>query len=375
MLRLQRYILGELLTAFGLVLVLVTGVFLAGSLLQALQKFPELSVLALLQSVPLFLGLALPVSVPLSFLIACLLSYGRFADDNEFLAMQMGGVSPRHAVAPGVCAAAFVSIFTVALSCDVNPSLTSAKKSILHGQVKEQVERMRLSSTTSIRIRDTEMSWAGRDGPWFLDVFLTHTVESTTKDGTKTKRTHPVRARRARVDLVEGAPLRLVIHLVGASSPSDGGPGGGSFGAESFDVVIDVDEDPGGETKGRDEMLSSELYYRMARLEPMLSAQQAAEWRSYRTFAGEYWKRVALGLSPLAFALLGVPLGLVVRRGSRAQALVVALVVALPVYYPLLLWGENLSRQGHLPPALALNLGNLLLGGIGVALTARLVTR
>ena len=376
MLRLQRYLLGELLAAFALVLLIITGIFLAGSMLQILQKFPELSIFALLQSVPLFLGLALPITVPLSFLIACLLSYGRFADDNEFLAFQMGGLSPRHAVAPAICAAACVSIATLGLACDLNPMLTSAKKSILRGQIREQVERMRSPSATNVKLADMEMSWDGRDGEWYENVFLTWTTATESKDGSqKIKKTNRATAERATVKLTDETPLRLVITLVRVKMPADNGSSMSVIEAGTLPVVIDLGDDRA-DTKGRDEMRSAEVYYRMVRLEPMLGkARQSAEWRSWRSFAGEYWRRVALGLSPLAFALLGVPLGLIVRRGSRALALVLALVVALPVYYPLLLWGDNLVRQDVLPPPLGLNLPNLLLAGIGLVLIRRLCTR
>lgn len=376
MLRLQRYLLGELLAAFALVLLIVTGIFLTGSLLQILQRFPEVSVLALAQAVPLFLGLALPVTIPLSFLMACLLSYGRFADDNEFLAFQMGGVSPRHAMAPALCAAAFVSVFTVALSCDVNPTLTIAKKAVLRGQIREQVERMRAPSATNVKLGDMEMSWRARDGEWFEDAFLTWTTEDAPKDdGAKVKKTNRVVAKRASVKLTDETPMRLLVTLVDGKMPVETGGGMTAFDAKEVRLYIDLGDDST-ETKGRDEMRSAELYYRMVRLEPLLGrSRQSAEWRSWRSFAGEYWKRVALGLSPLAFAFLGVPLGLIVRRGSRAQALVLALFVGLPVYYPLLLWGENMARQDVLGPALALNLGNIVFGLAGTLMIRRICTR
>lgn len=376
MLRLQRYLIGELLGAFALVLLIVTGIFLTGSLLQILQRFPEVSVWALVQSVPLFLGLALPVTIPVSFLMACLLTYGRFADDNEFLAFQMGGISPRHAMAPAICAAAVVSVFTVALSCDVNPTLTIAKKSVLRGQVREQVERMRSPAATNVKLGDMEMSWSGHDGEWFNDAFLTWTTEEVSKDGSqKVKKTNRVVAKRASVKLTDETPMRLLVTLVDGKMPVETGGGMTAFDAKEVRLYIDLGEGET-DTKGKDEMRAAEIYYRMVRLEPLLGrSRQSAEWRQWRLFAGEYWRRVALGLSPLAFAFLGVPLGLIVRRGSRAQALVLALFVALPVYYPLLLWGDNLARQDVLGPMLALNLGNIVFGLAGIVMIRRICTR
>lgn len=377
MLRLQRYLLSELLATFTLIALIATAVFLSGTLLQTIQRFPQSSVLALLEAAPLFVGLALPVTLPLSFLMACLLSYGRFADDNEYVAFQMGGLSPRHAVAPALFSATLVSVFTVALCCDVNPSLTSAKKAVLRVQVGEQLERMRTSAGSGdVRIGDLEMSWSGRRGDWYLGVALTWTTEKVSDNGQdRTKVSNNAQAREATLRLTDETPARLLVKLVDGRLPVGAGDGMTVYAAKTSDIVIDI-EDYNASGRGKDEMRSADLYYRMLRLEPILGQhRQSNEWRAYRLLAGEYWRRIALGLSPLAFALLGVPLGLLTRRGSRAQALVVAIVVALPVYYPLLLFGDSLSRRDVLPPGIALNLANVVLGAIGVGLLARLATR
>lgn len=377
MLRLQRYLLGELLAAFGLVLLILTGVFLTASLLQILQKYPETSMLALLHALPVLAGLVLPVAVPLAFLMACLLSYGRFSDDNEFLALQMGGLSPRHAVAPAICAAAAVSVFTLALCMEINPALNSAKKSALRVQVAEQIGRMRTSvGAGNIRIGDMEMSWSGRRDEWFLDTVITWTTKKPTTDSSDPERsTSRATARESTLGLTDETPSRLAVTLVDGVT-SDAGDGGYTEGrAKRQRIYIDLSDDRAG-TKRDDEMRSAEIYYRMARLEPLLGKQrQSKAWSTWRDYSREYWRRVALGLSPLAFGLLGVPIGLLARRGSWAMLLVIALCLALPVYYPLLLWGENLARMDVLPPSVALNLPNLVLGGVGLFLIRRLVTR
>jgi lipopolysaccharide export system permease protein len=377
LLRLQRYLLTELLSAFALVLLILTGVFLMASLLQVLQRFPETSMLALLHAVPVLIGLVLPVAVPLAFLMACLLSYGRFSDDNEFLALQMGGLSPRHAVAPAICAALVVSAFALVLSTDLNPALTSAKKSVLRVQVAEQIERMRSSvGAGNVRIGDMEMSWSGRRAEWFLDAVLTWTTKKQTNDGPDSQRTTSrATAREATLALTNESPARLAITLVDGATSDTGGSGYTEGRAKRQRIFIDLEDDRTRD-KRIDEMRSTELYYRLARLEPLLGRQrQSYEWRTWRDYAREYWKRVALGLSPLAFGLLGVPIGLFARRGSWAMLLVIALVVALPVYYPLLLWGENLARLDILPASIAMNLPNFVLGGTGIFLIWRLVTR
>jgi lipopolysaccharide export system permease protein len=377
LLRVQRYLLSELLATFALVALIVTGVFLTGSFLQVLGRYPETSLLALLRTLPLFAGLALPVTLPVAFLMACLLAYGRFADDNEFLAFQMGGLSPRHAVAPAICAAAAVSIFAMALSSDINPALVNARNSILRVQVCEQLDHLRSSTGAgSIRIDDMEMSWAGRRGEWFCDVALTYTTTKSSDDGAPPQRTtNQAIAREAMLRITDETPTRLAVTLVDGVMSFEVTGGMTESRAARQVVFLDLDDDSH-DGKSKDEMRSSELFYRMARLEPILGRDHNTKtWRAYIDISRVYWKRVALGLSPIAFALIGVPLGLFARRGSRGQALVLALALALPVYYPLLLWGETLARRQAVPPAWALNLPNILLATAGTLMIRRLVTR
>jgi lipopolysaccharide export system permease protein len=379
LLRLQRYLLGELLASFVLLALIITSVFVVGAILQLLQKFPEASPAALFEASPFFVAIALPVTLPLAFLTACLLGYGRFADDNEFLAFQMGGLNPWHAVAPAVCMAAVLSAGMMELGSEVTPSLKTTTKAIARGEIRQQIARMRTSPTTSVKFESLEMSWQSRDGDIYRDVFLSW---SSWDSQHKTRTTRRAHAERATVRLTEGSPLQVVVTLgdLTMDVESDSAQAT-STQARSMEVIVDVEQDARDDTRSKDEMRSSELYYRIARLEPTLGRglpsdlEDLRRWEQYRKFQVEYWRRIAFALSPLVFALLGVPLGLLVRRGSRALAIALALFIALPVYYPLLLWGDNLASLGKLPSALALNLANLLLGAIGLCLVGRLVTR
>ncbi|HKC25913.1 MAG TPA: LptF/LptG family permease, partial [Thermoanaerobaculia bacterium] len=84
----------------------------------------------------------------------------------------------------------------------------------------------------------------------------------------------------------------------------------------------------------------------------------------------EVHKKFALPAACLAFGLLGLPLGIVNRRGGRAAgfAISVAIVVA---YYVLLAGGEARAIDGTTSPFLAMWLPNLLLLALGLLALAR----
>jgi len=371
--RLQRYIGKELILAFLLLLAIVTAIVGAALILQFLHKAPELGLVSMLQALPYVLPEAFPITLPLAFLIACLLAYGRFASDNEFTAFKMGGVHPWHAVAPAILIGAILSMGTLWLNMDVLAWATLGKKAILKDQIQQLVQALGAGDARSVSVgKRFQMSAAGRDTEGgFLDPYITYRGDDTGHDsGAKIdgqalgNANLELRAERALLWLSEDGDT-LYLRLFGAQWRQ----GDTSVTKREAEVAITLDrlvgESPHEEHKREELMTVSQLHYRMGRDSP--NPQQKRDWKS------ELWRRLALGIAPLVFGAVGAPLGLVTGRGSRSAAFVTGLIVALPVYYPLLRLGENLAQAGTLPAPLALNLGNLMLVGGGLYLLRRAV--
>jgi lipopolysaccharide export system permease protein len=83
----------------------------------------------------------------------------------------------------------------------------------------------------------------------------------------------------------------------------------------------------------------------------------------------EIHKKFALPVACVVFVLLGAPLGMRVRRAGPAVAFVS--IGFFLFYWLCLVGGEELANRLLLPPWLAMWLPNLVLGGWGIAATAR----
>ena len=83
----------------------------------------------------------------------------------------------------------------------------------------------------------------------------------------------------------------------------------------------------------------------------------------------EVHKKFALPAACLVFGLIGLPLGIVNRRGGRAAGFAVSVGIVL-LYYALIATGEARAIEGRMSPALAMWLPNVLLLAFG-ALRAR----
>jgi len=79
----------------------------------------------------------------------------------------------------------------------------------------------------------------------------------------------------------------------------------------------------------------------------------------------EVHKKFALPAACLVFGLIGLPLGIVNRRGGRAAGFAVSVAIVL-LYYALLATGEARAIEGRMSPAFAMWLPNILLLAFGV---------
>ncbi|MCG3135246.1 MAG: hypothetical protein HMLKMBBP_02770 [Planctomycetes bacterium] len=366
--RLQRYLLRELLLSFLLIALIVTALFFAAAMLSFLRQYSELSLGSVLRAAPYILPLSFPVTLPLSFLVACLLTFGRYADDNEFLAHQMAGIHPWHAAAPALMVAVLIAAGTMKLNTDVIPFATLAKKEVARSEVREVLRKIDDPSRTAIRCEEFEMSWTGRGPQGLRDVVISweQAPEDGEKDAKPVRRT--ARAAHARVDVARIDDGLFVLDLddFEMQVPDDGGGPGRRLVEARRQLALSVDQLTGEpesmKLKGVDELSSAQILYQVRRGVD----RQGADVVDYRRrLLTDFWKRIAVALSPIAFAVVGAGLGLAGGRGSRMAALLTAIVVALVLYYPILLGGAALSKKGTLPPPLAMNLANLFVLSFG----------
>jgi len=85
----------------------------------------------------------------------------------------------------------------------------------------------------------------------------------------------------------------------------------------------------------------------------------------------ELHEKLTLAFSCIIFILLGVPLAIITRRREKSINIGMAILIII-VYYPLFIACEALGIQGHVSPALAMWIPNIIFGTIGAALTAKL---
>ena len=97
---------------------------------------------------------------------------------------------------------------------------------------------------------------------------------------------------------------------------------------------------------------------------PMVALEKRTHGLDGRRFLLELHTRFSYPVACLVLMLVGVPLGVISRRGGKSSGLVLTVLLVL-LYYILSYTGIALSRQGKLSPFLGVWMANLLFAAVG----------
>ncbi len=86
------------------------------------------------------------------------------------------------------------------------------------------------------------------------------------------------------------------------------------------------------------------------------------DWvRRCNEFETERHLRVSMAFGSFLFVLLGAPVGILFAKRDFLSAFMTCFLPIIGIYYPLMLFGTNLSKEGHRAPVVSLWIGNVLL--------------
>jgi lipopolysaccharide export system permease protein len=339
MIRLQLHVLRRLASNLVLVLLVVGGVVFTGQALQFLSRTPDVGPAFLLEALPYLVPVTLALTLPLAFLVAAVLTYGRLADDNEVVAVRMSGAHPWALVAPAVFAGAVLSFAALLLHADIAPRAAEAQWRLREDVHRRFVEILERGGRDSFVHKDRRISWTGVKDGALEGLHISH-------GGLDDTRVHEIHAPRGVLGR-DPTGRTLVFRLENALIVSGEGSEWVSTRFPSITFTVSSGELFPNRTGRPDARLQEwgTLLFTASRWPADTAPGLAARV--------EVASRLALSLSPLAFALCAACLALRVGKGTRAAAAVLSLGVALAFF---VLWqvGKTLAAKGSVPPGPAL---------------------
>src|SRR6266850_8362608 len=316
-----------------------------------------------------FIAYVLPFSliftIPWGLLTAILLVFGRLSADNELIALRANGVS-----VPRVC----VSLWGVALACTVICLW-------LNVQVAPAAQEKLRSTIFDLATRNP-MALFGSDQ--VIDQFPGRKIYVGKKEGNKLENiivfemdenALPIRVTYAHSGMLEAdlPNRRILMHLYEAryqqrdeNSPLDLHKIRDGINMEEGTLPISLEE-----LYEREKKRPSRSALSIEQLLDQLKSENSRERSASRT---EINKRFSFPFSCVAFALIGVPLGVTAHRRETSIGFAMGLIVAVS-YFLFVILGDTLRGNPKVHPELLVWFPNLLFIVLGAVLFIRLSKR
>ncbi len=394
---LQRMIFGQLLRVFSLSLIGLTGLFvIAGLVAEATQR--GLAPSQIISVIPLLIPNTLPYTLPATALFATCIVYGRLSADNEILAVNSAGGRVGKILTPSIVLGLVTAIGTAGLYYKYIPITHRVLRTTVVGDVEDLLYTL-LKRNGCLRHPKVAFSM------WVREVQGKHLIDVVLKQRDD-RGYYTVVARAREAEIHYDAPTRTIkvempnCVVIGENNRG----GGGVIGHQTYDVPL-KDDMLGAEFPNRaSDMTWPELMTRRGEIEVeivqllremdvppadenILPDDHKADLKRYRantiksrqrdvrSIDAEWHQRPAIALGCLCFVLVGAPVGMWFGKADYLSAFVTCFLPTLFVYYPLLLCGTNLVKDGAVPASIGIWGANVITAALAVILRLVLIHR
>jgi lipopolysaccharide export system permease protein len=392
---LHRMIFWELAKVFTLSLLGITGILLmAGIVAEATQQ--GLNPVQVLEIIPLLIPSTLPYTIPATTLFASCVVYGRLSADNEILAIKAAGINILKVVTPGVLLGLMMSCFTMGMYYRIIPYTHSLMRSMFLNDVEE--------SLYAVLTRDHSFNQRGLNyAVWVRQVQGRRLLTALFKrrDANNPERYDIIAWAREAELRVDMPNKQILLHMHNGTIIT-----GDGTSAYLDDRVFPVDlpaaflsDRP---KRARDltwqemrrrrqevveleEGLSNEIELTMHKIvqsdTPPDLSQHLANLREKKKFThleifaldAEVQMRPALSFGCLCFVLVGCPVGIWFSRSDYLSAFITCFLPIVFVYYPLMLCGTNMAKEGKFSAAVTIWAADAIIAVVGLLLFKRLL--
>ena len=378
---LVRYTFREILSAFMLAVVAFTSLLIVDKVFDLTRYFVEkgISPVYMVQMLFYFSPAVLVLTVPMAFLVGIVTAFGRLAADNEITAIKTSGISMEKLIVPVVLSSLVLSVFMVffmdltipsgnraytRLNVEIqrkNPALVLQPGTIMEEMSKENRKWYFKSVDPKTGRLKSVRIWE-RSGaiPKLITaeegelIFYPHWTALKLFNGTIYQADEKKPTKNYAVgDFVQD---QVVLHISGS-----------------------LDKDYEARTTSPRNMSIKQVKHHLAEFNKQLKSPRISESRKeyirkvkLNEYKVELYKKTAIPFACLAFGLIGVPIGLMVRRGGRMVGLGVGFGLII-IYYVFLTGGEKAAKVGVFSPFLGAWTPNILTSVAGIILIIKTI--
>lgn len=313
------------------------------------------------------------LSLPMAMLVAILLSLGRLSTDNEIVAMKAHGIAFHQLMLPLLGIAMVLSAADLMLIDYALPQANRAYAS-LQRDIRRHKPAFVLEEATVMKELENEGKlWMYE----FTDAKSGRMQDVKIWDNIWSGRPRFSHAQEATLGF-EGGRAMLTLYNGLTYEPETGSLD--DFRITKFQqqqLALQLTEDlerRAFQNQNPRSMRISQLKTFIGTLRSTLHTSTNPDYthQKIRSAEVEYHKKFSIPFACLAFGLIGVPLGLMVKHGSKMLGFGIGLAVIV-VYYLLLQVGQNAGMNGMLSPPLAMWFPNIVIGVFGIGFTVWMI--
>lgn len=358
----DRYIGKQIISTTLYAVLILSGVFLLGNIFKEARplfvgKHP--SGLLVLQFIISVLPFSLIFTIPFSFLAAIMLIFGRLSSNNEITAMRMAGLSiPRIAV-PVYLIAILLSCLCFWLNVYVAPKAKANVKNILLEAVKEDPNKFLDPGVVQTNLENHRIYVEERKGDILYGVHI-HNIDESETDFNERGYTYAEKAH-LYIDMHKGMLQLKMVNATMETVDKKGIHTPISIG-EIDPVIFNFNLNKKRSIKSS-QMTNTEISEYLVE-HPELPEKKRNE------FKHQIIHRQSYSLACLAFALIGVPLGMTNRRSDTSNGFVFSIVVGL-CYFLFHIFANESNGSSGIGPTILYWTPNILALLLGLYLLRR----
>jgi lipopolysaccharide export LptBFGC system permease protein LptF len=320
-LRFDRYIGKNIFTTTLFAVAILSGVFMLGNIFKEARplfvgKHP--SPMLVFEFILSVLPFSLMFTIPFSFLAAIMLVFGRLSADNEILSMRMSGQSLPRIALPVFVVAAILSGFCFWLNVEVAPQAKARVKNLLFEAVKEDPNKFLDPGVVQTQLKDKRIYVRDRKGNTLYGLHI-HDVGAVDKNFASNFYIYAESAL-IYVDM-ESSQIKLKLENSFALMNDTNGTKIPVTVEDVDPVLFSFDNKKKRRIKASS-MTNNEIRTYLA-TDPEISRKDRAKLSNAVT------SRQSFSFACLAFAIIGVPLGIGARRKETSTGFILSMAIGM----------------------------------------------
>jgi LPS export ABC transporter permease LptG/LPS export ABC transporter permease LptF len=351
---LTRYILGEILSYALIGCAIFTFILFMRELNQILE--------AMVRNSSTFVSVAevfvynLPntfkVTIPMAVLVGILLGLSRLAADSEIIAMRASGLGigyfVRVASVVAIGGTLLGLVNSIYIAPRANRAILDMQQELATSQASYEIQPRVFYEDFRNAVLYVQNVRGGTGASNWDQVFMADVTDPS----------NPIITTATSATVVNDSPLDLLMRLRDGSRHETVAGQPQQYNISTFEKTdLPLSLSPQSEMHlGR---MDTAIYAL-----PMDALVERTHGPDGRRFLLELHTRLSYPVACLVLMLVGVPLGVISRRGGKSSGLVFTVLLVL-LYYILSYTGIALSRQGKLSPFLGVWMANLLFAAVG----------